>query len=378
MTKLLTFMLFLLLLFQGTIAQTQKVTVNGTITGLNGRELILLDADKSEIVRTHANNNDFSINAQVVIGDGREYMLYIPDLGPLGPSIHIPFICIFIDTPSIEIKANISDGNLELEQIKGSPAKDEYGLLHKRNIAKGRYDSLALEYNKIFSLYHEEPIEENSQKLHRISNTIDSLEICIKEEFINMISENKTSKVLAAIILPHLSMEDSIENIQKIVNAFDKSIHNCYPLSVLQKKIEKIQSIEIGKPAPDFTLTDSNGNKMTLSSMRGKYVLIDFWASWCGPCISELPNIKKVYAKFKDRGLEVIGISIDNNEKLWRQALQREQLPYLQLYDPKWTTQKLYNFAGIPFVVLISPEGIILEKGLWGENVRTKIAEYIQ
>ena len=112
--------------------------------------------------------------------------------------------------------------------------------------------------------------------------------------------------------------------------------------------------------------------------MRGKYVLVDFWASWCGPCRKEIPNIKKVYAEFKDKGLEVVGVSIDNSDKAWKKALEEEKLDYLQLGDPKNITSKLYNYNGIPFIILISPEGIILDKGLRGNEIRTKIAEYIK
>ena len=105
---------------------------------------------------------------------------------------------------------------------------------------------------------------------------------------------------------------------------------------------------------------------------------MDFWASWCGPCRREIPNIKKVYAEFKDKGLEVVGVSIDHSDEAWKKALEEEKLDYLQLSDPKSVTSKLYNYNGIPFIILISPEGIILNKGLRGNEIRTKITEYIK
>ena len=105
--------------------------------------------------------------------------------------------------------------------------------------------------------------------------------------------------------------------------------------------------------------------------------MIDFWASWCGPCRKEIPNLKKVYAEYKDKGLQLIGVSIDNSEAAWQKAVKEEQLDYLQLNDPKNITGKLYNFNGIPFIILISPEGIILEKGLRGTEVGEKVAKYL-
>ena len=142
--------------------------------------------------------------------------------------------------------------------------------------------------------------------------------------------------------------------------------------------IQRGKSCAVGHEAPDFELATSTGEKIKLSSLRGKYVLVDFWASWCGPCRKEIPNIKKVYAEFKDKGLEVVGVSIDNSDKAWKKALEEEKLDYLQLGDPKNITSKLYNFNGIPFIILISPEGIILDKGLRGETIREKIAEYLK
>ena len=116
---------------------------------------------------------------------------------------------------------------------------------------------------------------------------------------------------------------------------------------------------------------------MKLSSLRGKYVLIDFWASWCGPCRKEIPNVKNVYESFGDKGLTVVGVSVDNSEKAWRKAVEEEQVKYLQLHDPNWAMGKLYDFNGIPFITLISPEGVIVERDLRGVEVRAKVEKYL-
>ena len=145
----------------------------------------------------------------------------------------------------------------------------------------------------------------------------------------------------------------------------------------MKMRIAQVKASAVGSVAPEFELKDLEGNLVKLSSFRGKYVLIDFWASWCGPCRKEIPNIKQVYNSFADNGLVVIGVSVDQNEDEWRQAVEEEQVKYLQLSDIEGITWKLYNFSGIPFITLISPEGVILERSLRGGELRRKVEEYL-
>ena len=118
-------------------------------------------------------------------------------------------------------------------------------------------------------------------------------------------------------------------------------------------------SLKVGGEAPNFSLPDEKGNIHSLSDFKGKYLVIDFWASWCGPCKKEMPFMRELYERYHSKGLEMLAISTDSDRSKWIKANQQLNMPYLQLHDEKGEASKSYYVKGIPFVLLINPEGVI-------------------
>jgi peroxiredoxin len=138
---------------------------------------------------------------------------------------------------------------------------------------------------------------------------------------------------------------------------------------------------QIGSIAPNFTMNDTEGKPFSLSQLKGKFVLVDFWASWCGPCRGENPNVVTAYNKFKDRNFTILGVSLDEDKAAWLKAIKNDQLAWKQVSDLKgWqnATVSLFGYDGIPYNILLDPQGKIIATSLRGDQLLAKLEEVVK
>ena len=145
--------------------------------------------------------------------------------------------------------------------------------------------------------------------------------------------------------------------------------------------IKQLENVQIGKTAPEFSVPDTAGVSVSLSSFRGKYVLLDFWASWCPPWRRENPNVVKVFNEFKNKNFTIIGISLDQDKQKWLKGIADDKLTWTHLSDLKyWDSEipALYGVRGIPSNILLDPNGVIVARNIMGDDLRNTLLEVIK
>ena len=257
--------------------------------------------------------------------------------------------------------------------VSGTAINDDFNL-YGNKILKLINDRNLL-YEEYIKAENEGPItdslqKETSDKFNAIKDEINRLDIAFAKA-------NMTNKMGEFAFLGMNSRLEP-EQIKEILNLANEEFKATTNVKRIAEMNENRIRTAVGKKFIDFTMQDSSGNKVSLSDYAGKekYVLMDFWASWCGPCLKEIPNVAAAYKKYKHKGFEVVGISLDTDKEAWLKTITEFDLTWPQMSDlTENSVSKIYAIIGIPDTILLDKKGVIIAKDLHGEKLNIKLAE---
>ncbi|TKB95992.1 TlpA disulfide reductase family protein [Pedobacter cryophilus] len=306
------------------------------------------------------------------LDEDQKFVIKAKSLSPEFYQIQIgqrSYILIAENGNEIQLKANLTDPGSNYE-LTGSEESDKLTAYNKITSAYSMQTGmLAEKYSRMITKDQNNKdaiIAEFNQKSGEISKPF-------LEKSIQFIKDNKKSLTafFAANIV--MGMQD-ISGYENDIIAYSKEAVASYPnnktIAFFAKQMEIAAKVAIGQPAPEIIALTPAGKSLKLSDYKGKYVLLDFWASWCAPCRQENPNIVKLYNLFKNKNFTVLGFSLDDNKDNWIKAITDDNLTWDHVSELKqWDapTAQLYNISAIPASFIINPEGIIIAKNLRGE-----------
>ncbi|HEY0298074.1 MAG TPA: TlpA disulfide reductase family protein [Arachidicoccus sp.] len=346
-------------------------TVSGKLSNLNTKYIYLgyKDGDKTLIDSTVTDNGSFSFKGNVA-SPLQATISVVPLSG--GHISRSQVFSIYLENSNIQVSGNAD--SLSLVKITGSKSQDvlnEYAASLKDLETKG---------NELNKKYGEAAQKNDTATQKEIVKEFNGLEKEQDSKTKTFIAQHPNS-VVSADLLQQIAYGKDYNDLAPLYNAFSDEVKNTASGQKNKKMLDIMAKTAIGKPALPITQNDVNGKPVNLSDFKGKYVLIDFWASWCGPCRAENPNVVKAYNKYKDKNFTIFGVSLDQSGDNWKEAIAKDNLTWTEVSDLQYWKNAAaadYGVQAIPANFLIDPNGVIIGHDLRGEDLENKLAEILK
>jgi peroxiredoxin len=301
----------------------------------------------------------------------KAYLLF--DKNGTGLQDNMDFKVIYLEEGKNTVKGNSTLAGAAVAGTKTNLENTRYGLVHKPID-----DAMtALQAKQTAASEEEQKSDTFEKALSESAQAIRAQETIIIKKFIQ---ENPNS-FISLELLSNLTYTTDYAEIGLLFNRLTPAVKASADGKQFAETLSRLNATALGAIAPEFTVADTSGNMVSLSSFRGKYVLIDFWASWCVPCRQENPNVVKTFNRYKDQNFTIIGVSLDRptGKESWLNAIHKDGLTWTQLSElaaaGKSKTAALYALSSIPSNFLLDPDGKIIAKNLRGEDLGNKLAE---
>ena len=281
-------------------------------------------------------------------------------------------VIIYLE-PGSEIDLNIDFESLENYSVSGNDESEEIKEFNEFLISRK---------NEKTALIEEFRTEADSSRKQEIVKQVQNYDSETSDLIKNKV-ENVESPLVGLIMIGSVNSNENRELFNNFANRLQLELPNSVYAKEFQSTVDKLNAtkppLSVGETAPEISMENPSGELLTLSSLKGNYVLLDFWAGWCGPCRKENPNVVNAYNKYKDEGFRVFNVSLDRNKTKWVQAIEQDNLdwPY-HVSDLKYWNNAAaleYGVKSIPMNYLLNPEGEVIARNLRGPNLHTKLQE---
>jgi peroxiredoxin len=274
-----------------------------------------------------------------------------------------------------KISMLIKKDSLKYALISGTRLQDEFNYFQNESSR-----DVTVGMDAVDKAYDSASVKKNRHAMDSLDKVFMALDLEQKQLVMDYAKSHPASILSAFLIFDHFSYNARLGQLDSLYSGLDTGVRSSYFGKQLQNIIDKMKLTAIGNRAPEFSNPDASGKPISLSSFRGKYVLLDFWASWCGPCRLENPNIVKAYQQFHHKGFEIFGVSLDDTKSDWLQAIRKDGLDWTQVSDLKgWQAEAadLYGVKAIPMNFLLDKNGVIVAKGLRGDELEGRLSELL-
>lgn len=342
-------------------------TIQGEIADAqNGDSVFLVDVSGRQMQKLQAaviNDGKFQLKGEQA-EPTLKYLMYQPG------TENDQALDFFLENGTIVVKMDT-----DRPSATGTPNNDAYQKV------RDEINDIQTEMSKIY-----EKLSDGEEKDESVQASMEKLSEDLEQQFVDALvrgTKNNATNEVGVHMLKNFYYYMDTPDLAEIVSLIPEKFTSDEGISRIKEQVTKLTSTAVGQKFTDFQLNDPDGKPVKLSDYagKGKVVLVDFWASWCGPCRQEMPNVVKVYKEYKNKGFEIVGVSLDQTADAWKKGIADLGITWPQMSDLKyWQCEaaQIYGVSAIPHTVLIDKDGTIVERNLRGEKLYERIAELLK
>lgn len=345
---------------------TQSYKIEGNWSEGAGKIVYLQqgpDKEKTNIdsvVVSPDGNFEFDVKAEVAV-----YTIK-PEVVDRGTDVMVSEVPVMVSVEK-EIRTKKDSTTYEMTRVSATGAEHE---VYEKGIGLITTSSL-MQFGRLLMLYGISK-GDFDQSPDSVKAQYDMLEADLRKNMLNYVDSAKNNYGVAYFIKEYMIKKFTADEVLAAYNNLTDRVKHSAPGIELKQAIDALNQVSMGGTAPDIKLPTPDGEELSMYSLRGNYVLLDFWASWCGPCLREAPNVKALYDKYHAKGFQVFGVSLDNDKEAWIAAIEKHGLNWHQVSSLKgWEcpAAKQYNVTGIPRMYILDPDGKIIAMDLRGKEL---------